>query len=421
MKNKGKQTNIKVYPFYKIVSWDLLFYYSIIFLFLTQVKGLSASQAILLDAIYAAFKLIVQIPCDILTEKYGKRKALILGNGSVAASIFILMIANQYSVIVISMFISAIGYSIKGIAETNILYDSIPDNEHRGKLFSKIDGKACSFYYYLDAITALASGFLYVINGYLPLILCFIFTVVSTALSIKFKETEDLSKKKKIERHPLKQIKYAFRDIAKSPRLKRLVLFYALVSALLTAITSLRSSILKDLALPEQYFGVIFAILQVISGIGSKNQERMHKRLKNKTLAYIALPLSVSCIVIGFVANGILPVKIALAVIMIAYMIQYIGKGMYYVLITRYLNNFTNMTMRVKIGTMRLMLQGIFSTGASLFASFLLGVTNTANAFILVGCLFTLVLVLLLDNMRDKVGLKPEEYPKEDIQFVEIN
>ncbi len=41
---KKKKKNVRIFPFYKTVSWDLLplFYFPIIFLFLTQIKGLEA-------------------------------------------------------------------------------------------------------------------------------------------------------------------------------------------------------------------------------------------------------------------------------------------------------------------------------------------------------------------------------------------
>jgi len=34
-----KNINVKLFPFYKMLSWDLLFWYAIIFLYLVQVKG----------------------------------------------------------------------------------------------------------------------------------------------------------------------------------------------------------------------------------------------------------------------------------------------------------------------------------------------------------------------------------------------
>lgn len=38
--------------------------------------------------------------------------------------------------------------------------------------------------------------------------------------------------------------------------------------------------------------------------------------------------------------------------------------------------------------------------------------TTTSGTVFVLGCIVTIALVLLIDKMRDKVGLKPEEYPK---------
>ena len=57
----------------------------------------------------------------------------------------------------------------------------------------------------------------------------------------------------------------------------------------------------------------------------------------------------------------------------------------------------------------------------TLLASACLRITTTSNTILVIGCILTIVFVLLLDKMRTKVGLKPEEYPKKEIEFLEIN
>lgn len=75
---RARNYNAKLFPIYKMFSWDLLFYYSINFLFLTQAKGLSASTILFGDSFYYIFKLIFQIPCVNIVEFMGKRRALML-------------------------------------------------------------------------------------------------------------------------------------------------------------------------------------------------------------------------------------------------------------------------------------------------------------------------------------------------------
>ena len=86
-------------------------------------------------------------------------------------------------------------------------------------------------------------------------------------------------------------------------------------------------------------------------------------------------------------------------------------------LITRYLNNFTNRHIRPKISALRYLTANLSTAIISLICSGLLSITTTATTFTIIGCITTIGIVLLLDYMRDKVGLKPEEYSKEDIRY----
>ena len=72
---KRKQ-NMKLYSMYRAISMDILFYYAIEFLFLTQVKNISASDVVLKSSFYAMFMVILQIPANILIDKIGTRKCI---------------------------------------------------------------------------------------------------------------------------------------------------------------------------------------------------------------------------------------------------------------------------------------------------------------------------------------------------------
>ena len=68
---EDKQFNIRIFPSYKMLSWDLLFYYSIIFLYLTQVKHLSAAQVILGETLYNVVLLVFQLPAGKIVDTIG--------------------------------------------------------------------------------------------------------------------------------------------------------------------------------------------------------------------------------------------------------------------------------------------------------------------------------------------------------------
>ena len=415
---RHKKKNVRLFPLYKMVSWDLLFYYPIIFLFLTQVKGFSAAQVLFSDAFYTLSNTLWQIPVTRLVDRIGKKNALIVGNILYTLSILSMIFMQEYYELLIIQFIYALGYSIKGICEANILYDSLPKGYRRGKIFSKIDGKSTSYFYIFEAIASTTAGFTFVINGYIPMILCFVCCTIATILSFKFRHTA-------IAQHQVKPIKFteymvqlktSFRFFLKSKRIRSLIMFNALLMGTITAIVNLRSSILKEIQVPEQYFGVIFAMLQIIAAISTRNTEKIQDNFRNKTLAWLGIPMVMSCIVIGFIGQDQLS-RSSLILIVVLFVIQYAIKGPYVGLMTRYLNNFTNRSIRPKISALRYLTANLATAILSLICSGLLAITTTANTFIIIGCITTIGVVLLLDYMTDKVGLKPEEYSDEDIRY----
>ena len=415
---RHKKKNVRIFPIYKTVSWDLLFYFPIIFLFLTQVKGFSASQVLFADAFYTLANTFWQLPVTSLIDRIGKKNCLIIGNVLYSLSIFAMIFMQNYYELLLIQFIYALGYSIKGICESNILYDSLPASKKRGKIFATIDGKSSSYFYIFDAISSIIAGFTFAINGYIPMILCFLCCVTSTVISFKFRHTafvEDKVKPVSIKEY-IKQIKDSMKFSVKSSRVKLLLLANALFLGLVIGIVNLRSSMLSEMQVPEAYFGIIFAVLQFAAAITARYSEQIHKIFRNKTIAVLTIPTTFSCILIGFIGKDPLS-KSSLILVVLLFLIQYAAKGPYRALLARYLNNFTNRKIRPKLTALRNLSSNLLTALVSLICALLLEITTTANTFIIIGCLTTIMAVLLVDYMKGRVGLKPSEYSKEDLKY----
>ena len=415
---RHKKKNVRIFPIYKTVSWDLLFYFPIIFLFLTQVKGFSASQVLFADAFYTLANTFWQLPITSLVDRIGKKNCLIIGNVLYSASILAMIFMQNYYELLLIQFIYALGYSIKGICESNILYDSLPASKKRGRVFATIDGKSSSYFYIFDAISSVIAGFTFAINGYIPMVLCFLCCVLSTIISFKFRHTviaEDKVKPVSLKEYS-KQIEDSIKFSMKSNRVKLLILSNALFLGLVIGIVNLRSSMLSEMQVPEVYFGIIFAIMQFLAAITARYSEKIHKIFRNKTIAVLTIPTTVSCILIGFIGKDALS-KSSLILVVLLFSIQYMTKGPYRALLARYLNNFTNRRIRPKLTALRNLSSNLFTAIISLICAFLLEITTTANTFIVIGCITTIFGVLLLDYMRARVGLKPSKYSKEDLKY----
>lgn len=416
-----RKNNMKIYPIYKMFAWDFLFYYAIIFLFLSQAKGFSASEILLADSIYAIFRVIFQIPCINIVDLLKKQKSLLLGNILVSIGLVLLIVGNSMSCLILLYFIQAIGYNLKGICEPTILSDSIPESSSSSKIFSKIDGKGSGYYYMFNAFSFFLAGFLYVINPYIPIILCLVCSLISTIISLAFYEPtpNNIQSKDKsigfIEYY--KELFDTSKKIIKSKRLKSLLIISLIFWGILSVSTSLRSSIMVDIGIPEQYFGIIVGIMQIVSSITALKQDWFHKKFRNRLLSWFSLSISLSFILTGLLVVCNINFTVSLISVLFTVMLLGIVKGPYPTLIQKYLNSFSNPNVNTQIFAIKSLLENLGRILLSLLSAFLLNITTTSYAFIIIGCILFIVFIFLLDYMKTKVGLKPEEYPEEDLIF----
>lgn len=380
---KAKKYNAKLFPIYKMFSWDLLFYYAINFLFLTQVKGFSASNILLMDACYTIFKFIFQIPSVNISETFGKRKSILLGNVFVAISIFIIIISQKIWHVLVSYFFMSFGFILKDMCDSLFLRDCITTKEHPGTVFTNLDGKGSALWYFFEAITSISCGFLFVYNNYLPLCLCLITTIISCIFAFNFKSYETISKFDNFNKNGslktyLSDIKIAFRNLLKSNRLKALFLFSGLFTSLFAIRSTIASSLFTEIGVKEEYFGIIFAFLSIFSALASKFQNFFHKRFKNKLLTYFSMTFSFSLVGIGLFSLFCRNYIITIICVLLCYSLQYAIKGAYLTIKKRYLNSFSSSTMGTKIYSLNTLIENLFSVVMCVIASILLNFTTTA-------------------------------------------
>lgn len=246
------------------------------------------------------------------------------------------------------------------------------------------------------------------------MILCFLTLLRVAIISTKFEDIQEKLPEIKISEE-FRHLKYSFRNILKSKRLKSLLIFNSLMVAIIKILQNLRNTVLLEVRMPEQYFGVIFAFLGIISGIATKNQDKIHKKYKNRTLTFLAVPTTISCLFIGILLIFKLDTKISIPIILILFALQYIMKGPYYVLIKRYFNNFTNSEKRIKIATVNNLVENLIASILIFGTSFILNIIPANYTLIIVGTIFSISMILLLNYMKSTVGLRMEQYGKKEI------
>lgn len=257
-----KKNNIRIYKIYETIAIDLLFYYSVIFLFYINQKELLNYQIFFIETSYIFFKLIFYIVSQIYVQKYGKRKMLIYGNIFVLTGLIILLGFKSVIALLIASAFCAFGFDLKELCESNLLYDSLIKTDRRGENFSKIEAKVNSKYYVIETFSCLLSGFLYVLNPYLPICLCIIIVTICLILSTQF---QDIRKEKNIKgfKEEYIELKQSLKSISKSKRIMSLLIINAFFIGMFNVYNTSRNIVLLRVGVNEKNFGVIFAVRNI--------------------------------------------------------------------------------------------------------------------------------------------------------------
>ena len=419
-----RKTNMRIFPTYKRLAWDYLFFYTIDFLFLTQIKGISAADVMLKSTFYAFFSMALQIPANIIVEFLGRKNSIILGNILNCLYMVMIMMSRNLIDLIIAEFFSAMSFTIKNIVEPSLLNESIPPSRYKSQIYSKISSKGASGYYVIGAISKVIAGALFTINGYLPIILSLLILVLVTVLSIGF--IEPVKKKKKgnavlIYRVEMRNVKEGFAFVLKSERLKALILCASLIYSLLSILSTYHVSLQEDIGLSSFVIGIIAAIGGLASAYASKMQAKFHNKFRNQSLFTICMLLSISTIIAGIFGIKAQTYIVLLVMVIASFFVYKFGMGMFYTIIDRYLRNFSNEKIDTKIFAAYNLFRNVFRMLAGLLASFLLDKMATVYCMIVIGVLFTIMYILLEKYMKTRVGLKPEEYSKEERKYDELN
>lgn len=416
---KARKINMKLYPFYRAFASDIIFLYAIKLLFLTQVRGVSVSDSIFSVSMYALFMVFLQIPAMIVIQKIGYRKSAFLSNLFNIFYVGILMFSSNVVHLCIAEFMSALTFSLKDVAEPSLLSASIPKTQKRGKIYSKLEGKGKAHYYYIDAITAVLSGFMYAANPYLPLIFAIVVSAFACLLSLLFediKEEEEKQESINVKEY-IGQLQKSFKFILKSKRLKSLLIYSGITWGFMCIMSQYRTSILQDINTPAQIIGIMSAIFGIVSGIASKKQVEFHNIFKNHSLSVIMISCATAMMLSGAIVLIKVPVWLCIVIILMLGLVGKIDNAMNNILTNRYLGNFSSGEMTSKIYATNSIVRNIFRTIIGMIGSWLIGVVPSANAMFYAGGVFLIISFALMLYMRPRVGLKPEEYKKEEIEM----
>ena len=180
-------------------------------------------------------------------------------------------------------------------------------------------------------------------------------------------------------------------------------------------IATYKMTLLQDIGASATFIGYAYAIFELADGIGAKIALEFNNIMRKRSLFSVLTLTSILCIFIGVVSNSTIIDLYKFIIVTVSLCLLAIVKGISQIISRKYLNSFTNNKVLPSIYSVELMLNNICGVIVTLLGSALLLKVNIMVAFIIFGG-FTFVSACLISiYAKDKLGLSPDEYTKQDI------
>lgn len=181
LKRRKAIVSNSIMPFFTGISGDLMFFIAISTLFLSIVKGLSASQITFLSTISNLFCILLQLPALKIIQKIGNLRAIRLGTIMLLVSSLLITFGNNYTIILIGYILYQPAFLFKKM--DHIVLKNNLNYLNKGEQYIKIANEANVIYSIITMLIALVAGGIFAINHYLPMYFCIGVCVINILLS----------------------------------------------------------------------------------------------------------------------------------------------------------------------------------------------------------------------------------------------
>ena len=414
---KIRKHNMKLYPRYLMLGFDLLFFYGVRVMFLSEVKGISDSQILLSGAVYAISMIIMQIPATLVTSKIGYKNTAILGNIINIIWAIQIMAFNSFLGLFIAQILSGMAFALKYVSESNLLSTSIPQMAiyQRNEIFTRLDKKGFYRYCIISAISTILSGFLYNINPYIPITLCLICIIASTIISFNFADIKTEDNSANSFKDYVKELKKGYKFITKSKRLRTLFLMAGTIWGIIVLLDTYQLTLLQDIGATSVQIGFVFAAFELTKGLFSNSAQDFNKKFKNRSLTNILMIFATGFIFAGIIASTQIQFMYKFILIIIILLILGAANAIDQILAKKYINNFTTTKILAPIYSAKAIADNLSRTIMTLTGSAILGIWSINYSMIIMGVIILFISLVLTIYSKDKLGLNPNEYTQKDI------
>ncbi|TXH01779.1 MAG: MFS transporter [Candidatus Moraniibacteriota bacterium] len=255
-----------------------------------QENGLSLSEVFLLQSLFSVALLLFEIPTGYLSDRFGRRNSVIFGCTFGIVGHWVYAFGTGFWDFLLAETLLGFGASFLSGTESALLFDSLVEMD-QVKEHKRIEGRNTSLGMLSEAVASILGGVLALISLRFPLYCeaVMMLALIPVALSIVEPRRERLVAISSPIKDMFRLTKYALHDHVE---IRWLCLYSAAVGASTLTMVWLTQPYFKAAGLPLSFFGIVWAVFQMIGASCSWHAHAIEQRLgRHGSLVFlVALP-----------------------------------------------------------------------------------------------------------------------------------
>jgi len=269
-----------------------------------QANGLSLTQIMLLQSIFAIGIVLFEVPTGSYADKVGRKQSVALGAFIIFIGAIVYSIGFNFWHFAIAETVWALGTCYISGANSALIYESLKQNKKEGN-FKKVWGNVQSFGYLAAGIMGAIGGFVAVYSLRLDWVLVAVAMFFMFLVALTLKEPKHL--KPVEEKTYWKHIKESFKEAFTNKDLLFLLLFFSLLTTIGRISLWFYQPYLQQSGINVVYFGLIWASFTVFAILGSKSAHKVEAWLGERwSLWMMIIFYTLACVFMSywFIAFG---------------------------------------------------------------------------------------------------------------------
>ncbi|HII29524.1 hypothetical protein COV22_02165 [Candidatus Woesearchaeota archaeon CG10_big_fil_rev_8_21_14_0_10_47_5] len=285
-----RQLRANIWKFYLFQVFSCLAFFTPIIVLFWQDNGLSLTQIMILQSLYALSVVILEIPTGYFADIFGRRKSLIFAGSFLALGMFTYALGRNFYQFLVAELLWGVGESLISGADSALVYDTLKDLKQE-KQYKRVWGNAVFYSLIAMGFASIAGGFIGKVNFRWTFYAMVPFLLLLVPLSISMKEPR---------RHRLifkkgylwELFRIIETTLVKNEKIRWLVIYSGVLLGFNSAVLWLYQPYFKLSGLDVMYFGFVFASFQLIAALSSKYAHRLEERLGQKHALIMLVLLS---------------------------------------------------------------------------------------------------------------------------------